>query len=381
MLHLHPRDVAADFPDLSRSPPASATEVDAVNLLLTPLRRWPGPWVVSGKWKAELTTHIRSEPTKRGNVLVLCGSPIASRADVVRPERSPDLTQLFWPHPARRMDTLASVARATGIFSGAKPGAPAPADQPPASQPAPPPPHTPDKASTARGRLSSGSADQPEPDAGAGVRVTDGRDVPLTAGDEGTGQLAYKPASADTIFRGGLNPASMMMTPKPPETDLQASIGGLLSKGYTDRHVAELVNKALATQTGLPLAGLALGPPTPAALPASPLQKLDAHNNPVSEQGEANAFYAFLESPTNIGVAPLYLASASNGTPPLILPAGFFQGAITSVKEARQAARRSCGVLASSLGSAQFSKQVSLYVKLSPAAQAEMREAGQHQDR
>ena len=40
------------------------------------------------------------------------------------------------------MDTLASVARAAGIFSGAKPGAPAPADQPPASQPAPPPPHT-----------------------------------------------------------------------------------------------------------------------------------------------------------------------------------------------------------------------------------------------
>ena len=39
------------------------------------------------------------------------------------------------------MDTLASVARVAGIFSGAKPGAPAPADQPPASQPAPPPPH------------------------------------------------------------------------------------------------------------------------------------------------------------------------------------------------------------------------------------------------
>ena len=85
MLHLHPRDVAADFPDLSRSPPASATEVDAVDWLLTPLRRWPGPWVVSGKWKAELTTHTRGEPTRRGNVLVLCGSPIASRADVVRP--------------------------------------------------------------------------------------------------------------------------------------------------------------------------------------------------------------------------------------------------------------------------------------------------------
>ena len=97
--------------------------------------------------------------------------------------------------------------------------------------------------------------------------MADGRDVPGTAGDEGQGPLAYKPVGADTIFRGGLNPAAMM-TPAPPEDSLQASIGGLLSKGYSGGHVADLVNKALATQTGLSLAGLALAPPTPAAQPA-----------------------------------------------------------------------------------------------------------------